>query len=79
MAIDSEIIEELRRARDKASAAAKAAGDELETIGMLYIKIESDKTARAALKPQVERAIRAYENLNAQTMALVAMLNELEA
>jgi hypothetical protein len=60
------------------AAATKAAGEELESLGRLYIAVGSNSAAGATLKPQVERAIAAYENLTARSMALVKMLNELE-
>jgi hypothetical protein len=77
MVVDSTTIEQLKRALDNASAAAKAAGEALDEISRLYVA--ADKAARVSLKPQVEREIKRYENLTAQVAALVQMLNALEA
>jgi hypothetical protein len=77
MAVDPATTEQLKRALDNASTAAKAAGEALDDISRLYVA--ADKAARASLKPQVDREIKRYQNLTAQVAALVQMLNALEA
>jgi hypothetical protein len=79
MVSDAKLIGQTRVALERASDAAKKAGEELAVAGAEFKLSGTDRAARAALMPRVKRAIAAYDELTLQVALLQKLLNKLEA
>ena len=79
MASDAELIDQLRRALGRASAAAKRASEQLDAGGVLYAATRPDSTAHATLMPCVKRALAEYESLSVQALRFRDLLNKQDA